>query len=159
LDHDAPWQHLLEDLYAAFSRSEVWKVFPDTVVTLSDLRERGLNLAVISNWDRRLPHILAGLDLDRFFSVVTVSSLEGVEKPAPEIFWRTARRLGVRPEETLHVGDSLREDYQGASHARCASLLVDRQRLFVGEGVRRVDSLVDVVALISDQGEVGCCTQ
>jgi putative hydrolase of the HAD superfamily len=114
---------------------------------------------VVSNWDRRLPEILSSLDLESYFTVVTVSSLEGLEKPAPEIFWRTLERLGVRPEEALHVGDSLREDYQGASQAGLASVLVDRRRLFIGEDVRRVDDLTSVVQLIDDRGESRCCTR
>ena len=114
LDHDAPWEPLLENLYAAFSEASVWKAFPETTSTLEELGARGIRMAVISNWDGRLPDILRALDLAEVFETVTVSSIEGVEKPSPEIFERTLERLGVSGTETLHVGDSPLEDYAGA---------------------------------------------
>ncbi|OJT09284.1 hypothetical protein TRAPUB_14281 [Trametes pubescens] len=36
-----------------------------------------------------------------------LSEEEGVEKPSPEIFRRAYERLGVAPNETVHVGDEL----------------------------------------------------
>ena len=137
LDHDAPWEPLLDDLYAAFSDEGVWKVFPETAETLRDLEARGVSLAVISNWDRRLPEILRALDLIDAFDVVTVSAIEGVEKPAPEIFERTLDRLGVAPASTIHVGDSPLEDYRGAEDAGLTALLIDRHKLFADDGYRR----------------------
>jgi putative hydrolase of the HAD superfamily len=148
LDHDAEWEPLLEDLYAAFSRPEVWKVYPETLVTLETARDRGLRLAVISNWDRRLPEILDGLDLTRFFETVAVSAIEGVEKPAAEIFHRTLEKLGNRPENALHIGDSPLEDYEGSQAVGMSSLLIDRPGSFVGNGYRRIGSLGEVFGLL-----------
>ena len=55
-----------------------------------------------------------------------MSAIEETGKPQPEIFLRTCRRLGVAPAEALHVGDSLREDYEGARAAGLRALLLDR---------------------------------
>lgn len=148
LGHDAAWEPLLDDLFEAFSRTEVWKAFPDTVPTLERLRDRGVQLAVISNWDRRLPAILDGLGLTPFFDTVTVSSIEGVEKPAPAIFARTLERLGARAETTIHIGDSPLEDYEGSEGAGMIPVLIDRHGAFGINGYRRVESLGELVALI-----------
>ncbi len=148
LDHDAPWEPLLDDLYAAFSDDGVWRVFPETITTLSELRTRGLALAVISNWDRRLPDILRSLDLIDWFEVVTVSAIEGVEKPSPEIFQRTSSRLGVDPSSTLHLGDAPLEDYSGARNAGFAAILLDRHDLFVDQPYRRISSLDEVLEIV-----------
>jgi len=145
LDHDAPWEPLLHDLYAAFSDREVWQAFPETAATLSDLKARGVSLAVISNWDRRLPEILRALDFIDVFDVVTVSAIEGVEKPAPEIFQKTLDRLGVAAANTIHVGDSPLEDYAGAEAAGLQALLIDRHELFTGDGYRRIASLAETL--------------
>lgn len=147
LDHDAPWETLLDDLYAAFSADAVWKVFPTARTTLRVLADRGARLAVISNWDRRLPGILQGLDLIDAFETVTVSAIEAVEKPAPEIFQLTLDRLGVAPEEALHIGDSPQEDYIGAQHAGLDALLIDRHDLFVEEPYHRITSLKEILDL------------
>jgi putative hydrolase of the HAD superfamily len=148
LNHDAPWELLLDDLYAAFSDDGVWRVFPETTTTLSKLRTRGLALAIISNWDRRLPDILRSLDLFDWFEIITVSAVEGVEKPSPEIFQRTSNRLGVDPSSTLHVGDSPLEDYVGARNAGFAAVLIDRHNLFIDQPYRRVKSLGEVLDLL-----------
>ena len=148
LDHDAPWEPLLDDLYAAFSDDGVWRVFPEIAATLNNLRTRGLALAIISNWDRRLPDILRSLDLIDRFEAVTVSAIEGVEKPSQEIFQRTARRLGVDPSSILHVGDSPLEDYSGARNAGFAAALIDRHNLFADEPYQRISSLDEVLSII-----------
>lgn len=145
LDHDAPAEELLDDLFTAFSDAGVWKVFPETAETLSDLAARGITLAVISNWDRRLPDILRSLNLIDAFDVVTVSAIEGVEKPAPEIFERTLDRLGIAPARAIHVGDSPLEDYRGAEDAGLRGLLIDRHGLFADDGYRRIASLAEVL--------------
>jgi putative hydrolase of the HAD superfamily len=148
LDHEAEWEPLLAELYAAFSRPEVWQVYPDTRSTLESARSLGLRLAVISNWDRRLPQILDSLDLTHFFETITVSAIEGVEKPAAEIFHLTLDRLATRPGETLHVGDSPVEDYTGATAVGMVPVLVDRPGNLAGNGYRRIESLGEIFGLI-----------
>ncbi len=104
-----------------------WAIYGDVLPTLEDLRERGLALAVISNWDSHLPRLLEALGLASFFRVLSVSAIEATGKPDAEIFHRTCARLGVAPAEALHVGDSLRDDYEGAREAGLAALLLDRE--------------------------------
>ena len=147
LEHDAPWEILLDDLYAAFANEAVWKAFPTARKTLSTLADRGFRLAVISNWDRRLPDILCNLGLIDLFETVTVSAIEGVEKPAPEIFRRTLDRLGVAPDQALHIGDSPQEDYTGAEQAGLDALLIDRHDLFIAGPYRRITSLEQILDL------------
>ena len=148
IEHDAPWEPLLDELYAAFACTKVWKAFPETRATLAELAARGVSLAVISNWDKRLPEILDRLDLSGTFDVITVSMIEGMEKPAPEIFLRTVARLEVKPEAALHVGDSPLEDYQGARAAGLTPVLIDRHTLFAHDSYRRIVSLEGVLDLV-----------
>ncbi len=110
-----------------FRRPGSWAIYDDVLPTLEDLRERGLALAVISNWDSHLPRLLEALGLSAFFRVVSVSAIEAIGKPEAEIFHRTCARLGVAPAEALHVGDSARDDYEGARAAGLSALLLDRR--------------------------------
>ncbi len=148
LEHDAPWEPLLEDLYAAFCEASVWKVFPETMSTLENLATRGIRLAVISNWDRRLPDILRSLEIFEIFETVTVSSIEGVEKPSSEIFHRTIERMGISADEVIHVGDSPLEDYAGAETAGLGAALIDRHGLFPDEPYRKISSLDEILAIV-----------
>lgn len=149
LDHDAPWEPLLDDLYAAFSDPELWKTFPETHATLSNLADREVPLAVISNWDRRLPDILTSLGIVDFFAEVVVSAVEGIEKPSPEIFHRALTRLGLEAAEVVHVGDSPLEDYSGAETAGLSAVLIDRHDNFSHDGYRRISSLDGVLDLVA----------
>jgi putative hydrolase of the HAD superfamily len=118
---------------AAFSRLAdhfrspgAWAIYDDVIATLEELSRRDLKLAIVSNWDSHLPKLLEALGLDRFFRVVAVSAIEEVGKPDPEIFRRACERLGVLSVESLHVGDSVTEDYEGARAAGLSALLLDR---------------------------------
>jgi putative hydrolase of the HAD superfamily len=104
-----------------------WSIYADVPDVLASLEERGFLLAVVSNWDSHLPALLEGLGLARKFRAVSVSAIEETGKPEPEIFLRTCARLAVAPAETLHVGDSLAEDYEGARAAGLQALLLDRE--------------------------------
>jgi len=116
-----------ERLSTHFRSPAAWAIYDDVLPTLESLSRRGLRMAVVSNWDSHLPKLLAALDLDRFFPVVAVSAIEEVGKPNPEIFHRACRRLEVEPAESLHVGDSVSEDLEGARAAGLAALLLDRR--------------------------------
>lgn len=148
LEHDAPWQPLLAELYAAFSSPDIWRTYPDTVPTLMALEKLGIPMAVVSNWDRRLLRILDDLELTPYFATVTVSSLEGVEKPNPEIFRRTLHRLDTDTSRAIHVGDSPEEDYRGAAAAGLTPLLIDRAGAHTGGGYRTIASLEELLDLV-----------
>lgn len=140
IGHPAPWRPVLDELFAAFSDPAMWRVFEEVPEVLEGLRGRGLRLAVVSNWDSRLPDLLARLRLAGYFDEVLVSALEGVEKPAPAIFLRACSRLAVPPERCLHVGDSPLDDVRGAESAGIEAVLVDRADAFT-DGFRRIPDL------------------
>ena len=69
----------------------------------------------------------------------------GVAKPHPGIFRRALAELDVEPEATLHVGDSVRKDYEGARNAGMQSLLLDRTGHYAGRGFDSIDRLEGVL--------------
>lgn len=117
----------LTPLRDSFRDPSAWRVFEDVVPALDSLRAMGVRLAVVSNWDSRLPGLLGALGLSSRFDAIVVSHIEGVEKPAPELFLRAVARLGGSPDEALHVGDVPELDEAGAKAAGIVSLLVDRR--------------------------------
>ncbi|MEP0773767.1 MAG: HAD-IA family hydrolase [Acidobacteriota bacterium] len=145
LAHPAPWRPVLAELFEAFADPTLWYVFPEVRGVLERMRGRGVPMAVVSNWDSRLPELLDRLGLSPYFSSVHVSALEGVEKPAAEIFLRAAARLGVAPSACLHVGDSPLDDYRGAESAGLRAVLVDRLAMF-SNGYRRISTLEELDA-------------
>src|SRR5207253_1708748 len=94
------------------------------------------------NWDTRLKSTLKNVGLHDYFEVITVSGEHGVNKPAREIFERTAIALNLTAREILHIGDSHREDFLGAQQAGFCALHLDR------EGEHRV-AITSLRAIIS----------
>jgi len=113
-------------IYEQFGDARSWRVFDDVRPTLADLKARGLQLGLISNWDERLRPLLSQLQLTLSFNALVISHEVGQTKPAPGIFRRAAALLGLAPELILHVGDSATGDVAGAEAAGMAALLLDR---------------------------------
>src|SRR5581483_1375408 len=90
--------------YGHFAKPGVWELYPDAPDVLRALQPR-FQLAVVSNFDRRLRLILRHLNLSRLFSHIFISSELGADKPDPEIFRRALRQINLQPQEVLHVGD------------------------------------------------------
>lgn len=132
------------ELFHRFGRPEAWEVYPDVAPVLAALRARGLRLAVVSNWDDRLPGLLAGLDLAPSFAAVVHSSGVGVEKPDRRIFQAALDQLGVPAGEAVHVGDGRLEDVEGALAAGMYAVQVARRG---GPGLA---SLAGLPALLED---------
>ncbi len=108
-DRDA----LFADMYARFAEPGVWELFPEAELVLQQLRSR-YQLAVVSNFDRRLRRVLADLGVAHFFREIVLSSEIGADKPDPHIFEHALDLLGAAPGEVLHIGDDPIRDWQGA---------------------------------------------
>jgi HAD superfamily hydrolase (TIGR01509 family) len=89
-----------------------------THALLESLRDRGLKLGLVSNaFD---PPDLLHADLVKLgvaerLDLALFSSEVGRRKPDPLIFEQALARLGVEPERTLFVGDTLATDIAGAA--------------------------------------------
>ncbi|MCI0586364.1 MAG: HAD-IA family hydrolase [Planctomycetes bacterium] len=116
-----------ERLSATFRDRRTFHIFPEVESVTRTLRERGLTLGIISNWSPRLPRLLGDLSLEDRFDFTVCSAIEEVEKPDPEIFGRALARAGVEPAESIHVGDSVEKDVEGARAVGIVPALVERE--------------------------------
>jgi HAD superfamily hydrolase (TIGR01509 family) len=89
----------------AFIDALVFEPLPGAPQILERLREQGLRLAVVANWDCALPGHLERLGLDELVDTIVTSARAGVPKPDPAIFELALRELGVSADRALHVGD------------------------------------------------------
>jgi len=115
-----------DEVFEAFGQSTHWEIFPETREVLTQLKERGFELGVISNFDTRFFQVFRALGLNVFFDSVTISSLAGAAKPAKKIFTHALDQHMLIPQEALHVGDHVIEDYEGAREAGLPAVLIDR---------------------------------
>ena len=114
------------DVYKYFATVEPWSVYPDTLPCLQRWQDRGVELGVISNFDTRLIKVLKLLDLERFFSSITISSVAGFAKPDQNIFKIALNKHDVVARQAWHIGDSLIADYQGGKNAGINTFLLNR---------------------------------
>ena len=137
-----------ERVFQVFEEPGSWQLFPETVRTLAALKTQGVELGIISNFDSRLFSVLRGLGLADAFDTVTISSLAQAAKPAPRIFQLALDKHAVDPEEALHIGDSLRDDVEGARKAGLHAVLLNREGTRHEAGIRSIRTLDELLPLI-----------
>jgi putative hydrolase of the HAD superfamily len=103
-----------------------FRAFPDALPALAGLRERGLTLVCVSNWDVSLSEVLGRCGLDGSLDGVVSSAAAGARKPDPAIFAPALELARCEPAEALHVGDTPEEDAAAARAAGIPHLIVDR---------------------------------
>jgi REG-2-like HAD superfamily hydrolase len=126
LELNEPTPFAAAELFDRFAHPEAWEIYPEVPEALNGLRVRGLRLAIVSNWDHRLPILLDRLGLGGYFEVVVYSQEVGAEKPEARIFERLLARLMLPAAAVLHVGDRMREDIEGARAIGMRALYLDR---------------------------------
>lgn len=143
------FDEFFDALYLRFARSEVWRIFDDVIPTLDALRERRVPVAVVSNWDSRLPRLLEAMGFADRFEFTLTSAEAGIGKPAPEIFHLAVNRLHLVPANVLHVGDSLDDDVTGAQRAGLQSVQIVRGGARPGK-VGTIASLLSVLEMLGE---------
>jgi putative hydrolase of the HAD superfamily len=113
-------------LYAYFETDGPWFVYPDVEPMLKQWQSQGIELGVLSNFDSRLYPVLEALNLAKYFNSVTISTHVGAAKPDAKIFTVALQKHQCSPEKVVHIGDSLKADYQGAKSAGIQAILIDR---------------------------------
>lgn len=109
---------------------------------------RRFRMGVASNFYGNLPVVLRGFGLGRFFDAVADSAALGVRKPDPEIFLAAARMLGVDPEHTAVIGDSIVNDIRPAVRTGSHAVLVSSSAepgVGISEGCEIVRNLWELV--------------
>jgi HAD superfamily hydrolase (TIGR01662 family) len=108
-------------------------VFPETKEVLLELFRRGYRLGLVSNTVSSLevPQALAELELTGCFETVILSCVVGMRKPDPAILLEAARRMGVKPENCVYIGDRLDRDVEASQKAGFANVIIKRNQDFL----------------------------
>jgi HAD superfamily hydrolase (TIGR01509 family) len=104
---------------------ETWIPYDDTVPVLTELRRRGVRIALVSNVGIDVRPVLEAGDLTRLFDAIVLSYEAGSVKPAASIFETALAAIGVAPENALMVGDSPQDD-AGAALVGIRTLILPR---------------------------------
>ncbi|KAK3122825.1 hypothetical protein QOZ80_8AG0618870 [Eleusine coracana subsp. coracana] len=104
-----------EEVYQHYAHGDAWRLPVGADTTLHELKDAGVKLAVVSNFDTRLRKLLKDLNVSDMFDAIVVSSEVGFEKPAPEIFKIALDQIGMEASKAVHVGDDETADKAGAN--------------------------------------------
>lgn len=139
---------------------EGYRVFEEVTPVMRRLAEAGVMRAVISNADEDITAFCERLAFADEMDLIVTSATEGWEKPDVRVYQVTLERLGVRPEEAIHVGDQPRSDVVGALATGMRVALLDRYgrhdpAAHRVPSVSSLDALVDLVLADRVQAERG----
>ncbi|MGB5474314.1 MAG: HAD-IA family hydrolase [Gammaproteobacteria bacterium] len=139
-------------LYEHYAQGHAWECYPEVPDVLAGLHARDYRLAVVSNFDSRLPGILRAVGIYGYMDAVVYSSRAGSAKPDPAIFRQALDVLGIAPEHAVHVGDNPKADVGGALAAGLAALLIRRGHApAVGSG-QAISSLDELFIRLESSG-------
>ena len=86
----------------------------DALSTLDAIKSFGMKIALLSDCSTEIPRIWNETAFAGIFDATTFSCTEFVKKPDRRIYFRTADKLGIEPNECIYVGDGGSFELTGA---------------------------------------------
>ena len=102
-------------------------LYPDAYIVLSKLKNYKLGLITDGNYRVQRKKVQA-LEIKDFFDVIIFTNCYGKEKQKPNLFpyQKAIEKLGVKPTETIYVGDNPYKDFIGAKKVGISTIRVLR---------------------------------
>jgi putative hydrolase of the HAD superfamily len=136
------------EIYAEWAACQHFELYDDVPRVLAALAARGVRIGLISNSHRCLVSFQSHFELQGLITSAVSSSEHGFMKPHPSIFAAALQLVDVQPHEAMMVGDSVKQDVDGALAAGMRAVLVHRgedrhpmERDLAGKGVVVISSL------------------
>ena len=132
------------------------QLYPDTLPTLEELKNRGLNLGIVSNTTTPIVESeIQAFHINHFFDlVIGLGETQEQCKPEPDGLLAAIQRLGCSAQESIFVGDS-RVDLIAGKRANIRNVLIDRKnsKNFESDGIAeedfiRIHDLRDLIKVI-----------
>ncbi|MEH2051230.1 HAD family hydrolase [Nostoc sp.] len=138
------WQDLLNDFEANFIHYCV--SFPGVQSSLNSLKMEGYRLGLITNGRETLQKLkIRELGIEEYFEAILISEIEGVKKPDAEIFNRALKKLEVRAEQSVFVGDDPVNDILGAKNIGIKTIW---KRDIYWQEPLKVDAIVEDIRML-----------
>ncbi|XP_021299922.1 haloacid dehalogenase-like hydrolase domain-containing protein 3 isoform X2 [Herrania umbratica] len=104
-----------EEVYEHYANGNAWHLPDGAYDTISVLKNAGVKVAVVSNFDTRLRRVLKDLSVIDLLDALIISSEVGYEKPDARIFKAALDQIGLDAGKVVHVGDDHKADKVGAN--------------------------------------------
>ncbi len=144
------------DIYAEWAACQHFELYEDVPEVLRELAAAGIRIGLISNSHRCLASFQSHFELHGLISATVSSSEHGFMKPRPSIFAAALQLVEVAAVDAVMVGDSLRQDVEGALRAGMRAVLLHRGDVPPAvEGVPVIRSLAELPSVIQAWNDAG----
>lgn len=112
-DHGVFSPELFSSCCEIYERTKIERirVYPGIEEVLKKLKERGIKLAVVTDAENgKAIARLRKTNLEKYFDVIVSADMCGKRKPEPDSILLALEKLGVKAEDAVIVGDSIRRD-------------------------------------------------
>jgi putative hydrolase of the HAD superfamily len=143
------------EIYSEWAACQHFELYDEVPAALRILADAGIRIGLISNTHRCLASFQSHFELQGLIAATVSSSEHGLMKPHPSIFSAALGLVGVEAKEAVMVGDSVRQDVDGALSAGMRAILIHRgerahasEKELLARGVPIIRSLTDVLDLV-----------
>jgi HAD superfamily hydrolase (TIGR01549 family) len=114
------------EIYVEWATNHHFELYDDAPPALERLAAANFKIGLISNSHRCLDSFQSHFELRHLIAGAVSSSEHGFMKPNPSIFRAAMELVGVSPAESVMVGDSLKQDVEGAINAGMRAIFLHR---------------------------------
>jgi putative hydrolase of the HAD superfamily len=148
------------EIYAEWAACHHFQLYDDVPGVLRALHASGIRIGLISNSHRCLASFQSHFELQGLIAAAVSSSDHGLMKPHPSIFSAALQLVDVPAQQAVMVGDSLRQDVEGALRAGMRAVLLHRgasphprEQELAAKGVPVIGSLHELLNLVIRQSD------
>jgi HAD superfamily hydrolase (TIGR01509 family) len=124
--HGARIDACAREIYEEWASCHHFELYDDVAPVLRELSAAGVRLGLVSNSHRCLVSFQSHFELDGLIVGAVSSAEHGRMKPHPSIFRAALDLMDVPASRALMVGDSVRQDIEGALQAGMRAALLHR---------------------------------
>src|SRR5438445_12725248 len=153
--HGARIDDCAREIYAEWAACQHFELYDEVPAVLRELAAAGMRIGLISNSHRCLASFESHFELQGLVSAAVSSSEHGFMKPHPSIFSAALQLVDVAAPEAVMVGDSVRQDVDGALRAGMRAVFLHRgngvhtrERELADTGVPVIRSLRELPPLL-----------
>mgnify|MGYP003298660508 FL=1 len=104
------------------------QLFPNVKKELLKLKENGMKLLLLSNAQTCFIYNELPEEIRLLFDEIMISENMGIKKPSEDLFKIAFKRLKMKPEEIVFVGDSAEDDMIPSGRLGCRCVMIGKQK-------------------------------
>jgi len=133
-------QEIVNKLTNFFKENIVYQLYDDA----KEIIELSYQKAILTS---AAPFLFSNLGLEKYFEIFTPRETKFL-KPDPRAFLVPLKKLKVKPEETLMVGDEIERDLIPAKNLGMEVVLIDRKNKIENAPFKKINSLSELKQLL-----------